>query len=302
MNNITKIIWNLSNYCRSECSYCPESLRGGDRPRETSEYIRVSDILINNYKTLGRTIQWTFNGGEPLDMENIVTLLKLCRENGELMTLHTNGGRLWMDWWAIEPYVDNLILTFHYWQNPALINYIIEVFMKKSKKINVSVPIRPNFFDYDINSALMIELKYGITVGKNVLYKNARKEEGQFAYTSEQLAIMNGVVPAKTPPIEIKKEIVESAPLVKEKKHFENTTWKQRHTDNYNNNPVYTGKNCNAGIEYLHISHDGWAFGSNCKNQPLGNIFTQDWQPPNHSQICTMQACIDKQDQMLTKF
>ena len=45
----------------------------------------------------------------------------------------TNGGTLWMDWWAIEPYVDQVVLTFHYWQNPALMKYIIDVFKEKGE-------------------------------------------------------------------------------------------------------------------------------------------------------------------------
>jgi len=287
MNNITKIIWNLNNHCKSECYYCPVSLRGGDRPRETDDYLRIANLLIENYKSLDRIIDWEFNGGEPLDMDNIVTLLKLCKENGNSMTLHTNGGKLWIDWWAIEQYVDNLNLSFHYWQNKSLVHYIIETFLKKGKMIKVSVPIRPEFFDYDINTAIELEIKYGIIIGKSVLYKSARKEEGQYPYTDEQLAIMSGEI---------------TSHLVQEKEYFETTTWHQRHAEKYETNPIYLGKFCNAGIEYLNISHEGWVMGSACRNQPLGNIWNDNWQPPTQAQVCTMQACVDTEDQKITKF
>ena len=127
MNNlITHIHWDLNDFCKSECSYCPTRLRGGAEPPETKDYVRVANLLIDAYKNMGREITWSFDGGEPLDMNDIVVLLKLCRTNGKYMELTTNGGKLWMDWWAIEPYVDKLNLTYHYWQNPSLINYIIE--------------------------------------------------------------------------------------------------------------------------------------------------------------------------------
>ena len=302
MNNITKIVWNLSNHCKSACSYCPPSIHGGPRPKPTEDYIRIANLLISNYTELGRTIDWTFDGGEPLDMENIVTLIKLCRENGKSMTLHTNGGRLWLDWWALEPYVDTLNLTFHYWQNKALIYYIMDTFIKKDKMVNLSVPIRPDFFDYDINTALEVEIKYGIVVSKSILYKKARKEEGQFEYTHEQLAIMSGTIPAKPNTQPVIQKVIATAPLVKEKEDFIQTTWQERHDMKFRGSPSFTNKQCNAGIEYLNISHDGWALGSNCKNQPLGNIWSDSWNPPTSSQTCTMQACVDPQDRLITKF
>lgn len=285
MNNITKIFWDLSNHCKSECSYCPVSLRGGDRPNETNEYVRIIKLLIENYSSMNRSIEWIFNGGEPLDMENIVTLLKLCRENGKSMTLNTNGGKLWVDWWAIEPYVDNLILTYHYWQNPALIDFIISIWKKQNKNLSVGVPIRPQFFDYDINRALEIEIKHKLIVGKNILYKFAREDAGMYDYNDQQLRIISG-----------------DEYLVEQKIEYDTITWQEKHEELYSTNPVFTGKKCNAGIEYLYISHEGWASGSKCRNHPLGNIWADGWLPPKTSQTCTMQACVDPLDQLITKF
>jgi organic radical activating enzyme len=301
-NLITDIIWHLNDHCKSECSYCPISLQGAAEIPETPDYLRVARLLIDSYNQMGRSIKWTFNGGEPLDMNDIVTLLKLCRENSQSMTLHTNGGRLWVDWWAIEPYVDNLKLTYHYWQNPALIKYIIDTFRNKNKSFTVLVPIRPNFFDQDIERALDIERQHGIVVGKTVLYKDARGDSTMFPYTKEQLAIMSGAKIVKETPDKIKKEAIKTASLVKEKEYVDSTTWDERYKKTYNSNPSYAGQLCNVGIERLNISHQGWVSGSDCNNQPLGNIWHENWQPPNAPQQCTMIACISKSDQQITKF
>jgi MoaA/NifB/PqqE/SkfB family radical SAM enzyme len=291
MQNKTKINWSLNDYCKSECSYCPVSARGGLLPPETQDYIRVAKLLIDNYASMGRTIDWSFNGGEPLDMNDIVTLLKLCRESSSSMELTTNGGRLWMDWWAIEPYVDSLHLSYHYWQQPALIKYIVGIFKNKNKLFEVTASIRPNYFDDDIARVLELETAANIRVNKTILYTNADSSAGMFPYTKDQLLTisrLNG------------NECVDN--LINEKEYFESTTWDDRYREAYRSNPIYTGNLCNAGIEYLNIGAQGWVSGSSCNNLSLGNIWQKNWQPPTSPQKCTMIACVYESDQQITKF
>jgi MoaA/NifB/PqqE/SkfB family radical SAM enzyme len=295
MNNfVTKIQWDLNDFCKSDCSYCPIQLNGGDEPLEIKEYMRVANLIIDSYQKMNRSISWVFSGGEPLDMIDLVVLLKLCRTNGNHMELNTNGGKLWMDWWAIEPYVDHLNLTYHYWQNPALISYIIHVFKDKNKSLNVMVPIRPDYFEEDIGRALQMEQLHNIEVKKTTLYKNASKDAGMFNYTDDQLNIMSGINTATVATIIPK--------LIQEKSYYENTTWEKRYQDKINSNPSYSGQLCNVGIEYLNITHQGWVKGSNCNNQPLGNIWHDGWSPPTGPQICSMLSCNDESDRKITKF
>lgn len=319
---ITNIHWDLNDFCKSECSYCPTRLRGGDVPHETKDYIRVANVLIDTYASMGREISWVFNGGEPLDMDDIVVLLKLCRTSGSWMTLHTNGGKLWMDWWAIEPYVDKLFLTYHYWQNPQLINYIIETFQNKEKKFEVTVPIRTDGFDEDMLRADEIEKRFNIKVVRSALYHYADKSAGfMYEYSRDQLYLMSGMKPPKPPPppppIEkpivvvpkpvIEKPVIVTPPvpqptLVKEEIKRQTTTWHERHMEAQNSSPSFTGQLCNIGIERLNITHQGWVTGSDCNNLPLGNIWQPDWAPPAGPQTCTKISCTSASDQQITKF
>jgi len=280
----TQITWYLNDYCKAECSYCPASLRGGGLPPDTIDYVRITKLLIDHYTMLGRTIDWTFDGGEPLDMDGTVRILKLCKEAGGTVDLRTNGGQLWMDWWAVEPLVDQLKLSYHYWQNPALIKYIIETFQSKSKPIDVIVPIRPDHFEEDLERALAIEREHKFVVSKSVLYANARGDDAMFPYTEHQ------------------GDIIQGRTAVEQKIHFESTTWQERHDKKFSTNPVYTGMRCNVGIERLRINHNGWVAGSDCNNQPLGNIWSEQWAPPTEPQTCVMQACVSQTDQQITKF
>jgi sulfatase maturation enzyme AslB (radical SAM superfamily) len=63
----TQITWYLNDYCKSECSYCPIASRGGGLPPATVDYVRITNLLIDHYANLDRTIEWTFDGGEPLE-------------------------------------------------------------------------------------------------------------------------------------------------------------------------------------------------------------------------------------------
>jgi hypothetical protein len=211
-------------------------------------------------------------------------MLKLCKENNGNIDLTTNGGKLWLDWWAIAPHVDSLHLSFHYWQQFNLIKFIFDAFRKNNKTVEVIVPIRPDYFNEDIARALKVENEFNIVVSKYILYRNADPIGGMFPYTDEQLRIIRG------------------EQLVEEKKHFEETTFQERLTETLNANPSYTGKLCNVGIESLSISHDGWVSGSACGNTSLGNIWHDNFELPVGPQPCKMIACVNESDQKITKF
>lgn len=282
--NRTIINWMINDYCTSGCSYCPTNLSGGPEPLHIEKYLKFTQYTIDHYHSMDRDITWFFNGGEPLEMFDFPMLLKLCKENGGIIDLTTNGGKMWLDWWAIEPHVDSLHLSYHYWQKSHLINFIIETFQKKNKKIEVRVPIRPDFFEDDMARALEIESKYGIVVSKTALYNLANSGAGLFPYTPEQLRIMRGEV------------------LVQEQQHFAKTTHQERYEEKIAQNPTYTGMLCNVGIERLNISHAGWASGSDCNDKPLGRIWDEGFVLPAGPHKCGMRACTSGMDRLITKF
>lgn len=280
----TKISWELSNYCTAGCSYCPTKFWGGEKPRDYLDYIRAAEILINHYKGLGRSIDWTFTGGEPLEMFDFPAILKLCKEGGGTSELTTNGGKLWLDWWAIEPHIDTLHLTYHYWQNPNLIKFIIQAFRGKNKSFNVTVPIRPEAFEEDMERASAVEQEYEIHVHRQTLYQEADSAIGMMNYTETQLEHLYGVEWVDT--------YIRNKPKM---------TYAERHEERIQQNPSFTGKLCNVGIERVRISRDGWMFGSNCNTAPLGNIWGQ-YELPTGPQPCKMIACVNPDDQMIMKF
>jgi len=274
MNKLnTEIFWTITNHCKSECSYCPSRFRNGDEPKHISEYIKIAQLLIDNFKKQNRIINWIFNGGELLDMFDFPELLKFCKTSLGNIDLTTNGGKLWLDWWAIEPYIDTLI------------KFIIQTFQKNNKNVNITVPIRPsNYFDSDMNRALEITNEFNINVNKTLLFKDGASELGYLDYTEEQFEIVLG------------KEWVENNLRNPPK------TYKEIQEIKVATNPSFTGILCNVGVEKLLIDPSGWVQGSSCNTLHLGNIWHDGFRLPDRPSACKMLACIDQQDQKITKF
>lgn len=279
---ITKINWMLNSFCKADCFYCPGKYKNGPEPRDISEYKQAILKLITHYNSLGRNIYWNFNGGEPLDMFDFTEILKICKENNGKIELTTNGGKLWLDWWAIEPHVDILHLTFHYWQNFNLIKYIIQTFQKNNKNIDLIIPLRPKeHFNTDWEKACEIEQEFNMVVKKLPLNKVDNFE--YLDYTEDQFEKMFG------------KDWVDEN--IKKTK-----TIAQQFQQILDSNPSYTDKLCNVGIEFLTIEAEGWVRGSICNNLHLGNIWKEDFFLPTQPSKCKMLSCIHTEDQKITKF
>lgn len=284
MNKKTQIFWSLHNYCEARCSYCPALLWGGPEPRDINAYKDIVQRAITHYGNMGRTIDWTFSGGEPLHFHDFPEVLKMCKEAGGNIHLTTNGGKIWLDWWAVEPYIDHLNLSYHYWQNPHLIKFIIDIFKTKNKSYQIQIPIRPSHFEEDIARVNDVENTFNITVNKQILYNNAAYNFGMFDYSDEQLRILRG----------------EEA--VVERKYYENTSHHQKNEDMKLKDPSYSGMWCNAGIEVLYITQEGWAKGSECNDRPLGNIWFDDFKFPMTGHKCGLVVCHYHNDRNITKY
>ena len=279
----TKIYWEIHDHCQSKCSYCPKRFWGGSIPVSIAEYLRVTKLLIDHYHSLGRTIEWSFNGGEPLELHGFPMILKLCKQHNGNITVNSSGGKLWLDWWAIEPNIDNVILTYHYWQRSNLIEFILDIFQKKGKSFNLLVPIRPDYFSEDIERFQRMKDRYGEKVNHNILYREASNISGIFPYSNDQLADLG------------------RQDLIVQKDSYKKTTHLERLNISHNMNPSFTGSRCNEGIERLYIGAQGWVSGSICQNTNFGNIWNAEWVPPKEPSICNMISCIHSSDQEITK-
>lgn len=281
----TKVNWQLHNYCTSGCTYCPSRFRNGDFPRSVSEYKQAVNKIIDHYKNLGRDIDWNFTGGEPLEFFDFPEILKICKDNNGTIELTTNGGKLWLDWYAIERNVDTLHLTYHYWQNVNLIKFIIQLYLIKKKAIDVSVPIRPDYFNQDWSRAELIEQEFKINVNKMPLYNEASQVHVLFLYSDEQLEKFFGK-PA-VPEIRIQMERPVSEVIVEHNKKV------------IAESPTFFGKKCNLGFNHISIGENGYISASGCGILNCGNIWNDTINLPNGPTICDRNICLSPGDKYI---
>ena len=284
MNKHIEIYWEATNYCKGECSYCPSKYWGKPISRNITEYVIAAQKIIDHYTQLDIDINWNFNGGEPLDFFDFPELLKLCKQKNAQISLESSGGKMWLNWWAVEPYIDNLKLNIHYWQNTNLIKFILQVFEQKNKIVSLHAPIRHDHFKTDLQRIYEIEKELNVKIKKFPLYINNEYIAGLYPYSETQLKIF------------FDDEYLGSTI------NFEkNMTFAEKYQFSIDSSPSYTGLHCNVGLENLYIDSEGWMNGSHCGNTTFGNIF-ENHHLPQKSQVCKMISCISDRDQKITKF
>lgn len=276
MTTTARIIWQISASCTNECWYCLPKYRNNHDFKTTDEYLAVIDKLQNyGQRASIQKISWKFKGGEVLQFSNFNMILSKVKEKKSYVTVETSGGNSWFDVLAIADGIDKIILTHHHWQNISVVDYIIDLCKEKGKELNIIIPAIPgrvrenkdlvqSYIDSGIESKLqLLENSDGTAISN---------------YSMLDLNIFYGRpddwMPEEPPP----------APPV----------WFDPSLSH--GNPSYTGKPCWAGVDWLYIDSKGFAKGSECGGRDIGNVFWENWTPPDVAFPCSMMYCHNEND------
>ncbi|MEZ0322845.1 MAG: radical SAM protein [Hydrogenothermaceae bacterium] len=102
--NYSIAIWNFTNRCNLSCKHCYSKASVDSRDALSTEDILKT--IPSLYKAGIRFI--IFSGGEPLLRKDIFEIAKICRKNGIITYLSTNG--IYIN----DDNIDNIISTFNY--------------------------------------------------------------------------------------------------------------------------------------------------------------------------------------------
>lgn len=266
-----EIRWKLNSYCEYNCEYCLNKWSGGELDKSLDQYFDVVDKLQHTRYQHGDRIKWVIGGGEPLHFPNLNLLLRKIKEKNSYIRLDTSGGDSWFGIMEIINYIDYLKVTHHHWQNPSVLEYIIDICKENNKKIRILVPLLPGKIKE--GRAKVQELSdMGIGSEEQIL----TKEDGNYwtGYSIKDINLLEGRSEDDPRPIIVNQPVYE--PLNEPPK---------------DNSPSYTGKQCYAGVDYLLINNKGFAVGSECGGRDIGNVFSENWQAPAGSFACPMMWC-----------
>jgi organic radical activating enzyme len=270
--NILRIELFLSNVCNYSCWYCFKGYHEGDVPWPKFEKVKNSlEHIINYYKTNANKseIQLHIIGGEPTLWREFSDFVKYFSEEHKcVISMSSNGSRTLRWWEQYGDYVDHTMLSCHHERvNSKHIADVADILYSKNKTVNAMVLMDPTAWDkcksivedleqskyqWPITVTEVHNEKQPYTVEQKEYFRNALKRMPNIKYwlSAEKF-------PRNNPTIT-----------------FLDGTEKEisRNWLSLNNKNIFTGWECNIGIDTFFIDKTGDIRGA-C-GQPLYNLDT----------------------------
>jgi len=279
-----EVHWNLTDVCNKGCSYCPSKYSGNTLTRGIDEYQAVIRKLQASRYQHAETIKWKLGGGEPLQFPGLDIILADIKKKPSHVRLDTNGGETWFDLMPIINMVDHIKFTQHSWQNPSVLDFVVDLCKDNNVKLDIVIPLMPGKILED--RARIEELtSQGFAVHEQILTREAVGGHDYWSgYSNKDINLINGRPEDWTPPEPVLSEFDQPQPVWIDPRIIQNPEF------------VYTGRQCFAGVDYIFISGRGWASASACGGRDLGNVFVADWAVPASSFPCSMFQCSHESD------
>lgn len=289
---IPKITWQISGGCSYDCWYCPSHYRNNPNYKTLDQYLFVVDKIQNHGDRKSIPfLNWRFNGGEPLNFTNFNILLRQVKSKACQITLETSGGDNWFDLLEIIQYVDNLVISHHYWQNETVLSYAIDLCKEQSKSIQVIIPLVPGKIR-ETREKIALLKDSGVDVIEQHLLEGRHGLHEKYSLRDLNLIYGRPEDWTPPPPAPPSKPVVTTVTTVQTAKP--DPFWVDPRISN--GSPSYTGKVCWAGVDWLVIDSKGFTKGSECGGRDIGNVFDHDWLPPDIPFTCPMMYCHHRSD------
>jgi MoaA/NifB/PqqE/SkfB family radical SAM enzyme len=144
--------WRLGNTCNYQCSYCPPYENSGSFPWiDIETNIKTQNIIIEGYKSMGKSTSFAYTGGEPTVYKHFSELLENGKKQGAFNWVYTNGSRTVRYWNDIKDVLDMACISYHAEYDKG--DHIIEVVeaIKKDVFLSVNVVMHPLQLDKCFN-------------------------------------------------------------------------------------------------------------------------------------------------------
>lgn len=276
-----EVSWALNAYCKFQCAYCQPQFKSGELDKSVEQYLAIIDKLQNTRYQHHSKIYWKIGGGEPLHFPHLSTLLKKIKEKPSIVQLETSGDDTWFSLYGVINLIDKVKLTYHSWQNDDVFGFILEQCQEKNISATIEVPLVPGRI-FESREKVKYFKELGYACNEQML----RDVDGQTHRGYSQLDENR---------IYGRPDDWKPAPIVRDPNKPDPNYIDLRIVNN--TDPVYTGRPCYAGVDWLYINPKGFASYSQCggRNEHF-NAFDPAWQPPSNSFPCTVNQCRSEQD------
>jgi hypothetical protein len=238
------------------------------------QYISVVEKLQQTRYRHHAKILWNIKGGEPLHFPNLSSLLRKIKEQPSIVRLVTSGDDTYFPIYGILNLIDQLHITYHEWQNDDVFGFILEECAERKIHVSIEIPLLP---------------------GKIVESRERLDHYQQLGYKcSEQILYEpDGSLLKLYSKVDCNRILRRDDNATDE---FATPVYIDLSKINQSD-PVYFGKPCYAGVDWIYIGPTGFASYSQCggRNERF-NVFDPEWQAPRDSFDCNVNQCRHEQD------
>jgi pyruvate-formate lyase-activating enzyme len=140
-NRYFYIDWWLMNHCNYNCSYCPDIIKSGSIDLPNIEHcLKFVDQVSDFAKTLGKTCNYYFTGGEVTQWPWLVDLIKHIKTKNSNVCIRTNASMPIAEWKTLLDTVDSINLEVHSEHTPIR-HFMLCLYAAKKKNVNVSITV-----------------------------------------------------------------------------------------------------------------------------------------------------------------
>lgn len=276
-----EVVWHLNAYCKMQCTYCQPQFKNGELGKSLDQYLSIVQKLQDTRYKHHSKILWKIGGGEPLHFPQLAGVLKKIKEKPSIVRLETSGDDNWFSLYGVLNLIDEVNLTYHEWQNDDVFGFILEQCQEKQKPVSIVVPLLPGHIIESRNKVQHFK-DMGYFCKEQILY-----ELGGQLYKGYSRVDINRIFgrPDDWTPEPVIIDASKPDPA-----YIDLSVLNSK-------DPVYTGKPCYAGVDWLFINSKGFASYSQCGGRSEHfNVFDPDWQPPADHFPCNVNQCRNSLD------
>jgi MoaA/NifB/PqqE/SkfB family radical SAM enzyme len=301
--NIILVDWSVSNVCNYACSYCPQLTHAGTHP-----FMRIKDILnfseriVDHYvKNLGKEVYFLYTGGEVTLFRDFIALIRTQKQNGNRVSISTNGFRKLKFWEEAKKYLFQASLSYHV-EFTDLEHFINVINLIKSDVYtHVNIMIHPDYFQDCLDAAYrVLNATDDITIDLQIVLKDFIEPYPYASGQRELIIEANNDINSR---LKLKRTRDSYRGLMKLK--FSNGSEELVKPGDLltKNMHSWQGWKCYIGLEILVVDINGDIFRSWCGDcEKIGNIRDKDIKFPQEPHICTKSKCTGGvTDTMVTK-
>ena len=286
---VVLVDWTLGNRCNYACSYCPPELHDGSKGWQSlGDVLGMIEALQAHYQAgMGKQVWLQLTGGEPTMHPKIKDILAAAHVHDMKVSLISNGSRTERFWQAIRDKLDSLILTFHLEEAKfAHVHRVIEI-LSEEIFIHVNITMLPDRFDESYELARKLGADFP-NIG--IAMKPLRVGFGHelYPYSETQIAKMQEQVSSPR----ASNGRLRHPRGIMERRNPDGTREKIRpNTFILRGENRWRGWTCEAGLESLRITGDGYVNRAVCGVGGRIGELGQELKLPETSIVCTRDTC-----------